>query len=366
MLFPYMGAYSYLMGLHNRTPDDPGADTGGAYGMRPWDLDQPDRSTGFHGTGTPSFTPDPAVKRQALGAGLTAFGGSLLEAAGRGDWAGGLGRGAQAFSQAYGGTMDQERQHAAQEAQLKREQAADEREAQAAEDRHLAAQQGYDQSGTKFGAWTQEQKDAAEARTAKAAAAQHMVVNIQGLAAKSPNDAKLQAMAERAAAYDLNDDSDLDKLGTLHEQMTGQAFHGQDEKQKLDEEITRLHEEIRAGVRSDPKVEERQRGRQLDISAGHLALSKEAAQDRGRGVYNIPPGQIYRSIEKKAQTKLQEKIKARSSFRPPTPAERTEMWNQALQEAISETQSQSRAALKYTRDGRLVPDTGDPDFGDVR
>src|ERR1044071_4364387 len=103
MLFPYMSTYAHLLKRNkmstpfdqvevNQQPDQPG--------MKPWTDAMPEQtSTGFHGFGADS-------RKRAIYSGLLGAGLQLLEAAPRGDFGGGLTRGAAAFPEGFASSRE--------------------------------------------------------------------------------------------------------------------------------------------------------------------------------------------------------------------------------------------------------------------
>ncbi len=402
-MFPYTSPYAHLLSLNmGRStvapwddappPDYRDPDSGLTPSPLPWDTGIPqddisndpgsvniasnDGSTtpngsGFGQTRLNGHTND--ARHQALASGLTALGAQLLAAAPRSDWGGGLGKGAAAFSEAYGGTMDASAKEAAQEAEARRKQVVDDRAAQAAQDAHRAALRSDTEGTAKFGQWQTDQQTATADNAAKARAAQDMVTRIQTLAAKNPADQKLQAIAERAGAYNLADQSDLNKLGALHEEMTGQAFHAQDAAQAAGDKITGLKSEIAAGVIANPADAAAARNKALAISQGHLDVAQQRA-DRASSGSSTEAGklpsqmQVYHAIEKKVAAK----IKAYQSgpigaARKPTPAQIQQWTQEATTEAEAEMKTAAGVRNKmyhYTRDGQLVGVTPEDDGSD--
>jgi hypothetical protein len=370
-MFPYMSGYMYMLGLNKapgvtmRSPwdsmqPDVNADGASNYATEPWDLGN--APTTLHGTGSGSpIAIDPNARRHALGAGLTAFGAAMLKhAADRGGLAAGLGEGAEGFSQAFGGEMDKARQEAVQNWQIQHQQTADERAADEARDRHRASDQEYTMNQAKMTSAQQKAEDDAATAAATTAAAHKMVSNIKAVAQANPADPRLQAMASEVDAYDLGDSSDLNKLAALHQQLLGQAFHAQDAKQQTDDLIAGKKAEIQAGVVTNPADEAGFRKRQLDIEQQRLTIAQQRAAV-GRGVTNIPPSKIYASIQKKVDAKMRaaEQAYRQKSFRPPTPALKEQWRQQAMKEATDEVQGQAQTALRFTKDGRFIPQPAD-------
>lgn len=370
-MFPYLSGMMYLLGMNqspgsnvtmrspwDQTLDNPdGTDSADNYAMQPWKLPSSTSSTVFHGTGSGSpITIDPNARRHALGAGLTALGSSLLANSATGNWARGLGEGAQGFSQAFGGEMDKARAEAVQNWQIQHQQTADERAADEARDRHRASDQEYTINEAKLSSAQQKAKDDAESAAATSAAARKMVSNIKAVAQANPADPKLQAMASEVDAFDLGDSSDLNKLAVLHQQLLGQAFHAQDTKQATDDLIAGKKAEIGAGVASNPVTQEADRQRELAISAGHLKVAQDALAQRGRtGSSEMSDKDYEKLLQRKITEKVATKVKAWKSLRPPTPYDMKKMRDDAAVEAAAE----------ITAGKDALDDIGLPDFSDV-
>lgn len=377
-MFPYTSPYAHLLSLHmDRSTvapwDDPPPDPNQAP-SQPWDIGNGlgipdsdisndsgsmnvasnDGSTAPNGSG---FGQGPTrlnghtndARHQALASGLTALGAQLLAAAPRGDWGGGLGKGTAAFSEAYGGTMDASAKEAAAEAEARRKQVVDDRAALAAQDAHRAAVRSDTEGTAKFGQWQMDQQTVTADSAAKAQAAKDMVGRIQALAAKNPADQKLQAIAERAGAYNLADQSDLNKLGALHEEMTGQAFHAQDAAQATGDKITGLQSEIKAGVIANPVDAAAARQKALAISQGHLDVARQRASeaaDRGTAKTDGKPMtdlQLYHAIEKKVAAKARAySLTPAGSLRKPIPFQ----VNKWTEEATAEAEAEMKQAKK--------------------
>lgn len=382
MLFPYTSSYLYLMRRNNgqRMPGENAADDsvtgtmGSGYSRRgsnytPWGRIDPDRGYGDGDTdidvnnnyGMKPWNPEAESdsefrgygssgngRRRALGAGLTALGASLLEGAGRGDYAGSLARGAAGFTQAFGSEMENSRREEAQAYQMKQQQATEQRAIREEQDRRDKAKRDAEIDDAKFAAWQEDRNRASTTRERKAAAATQLVARVQDLAAKNPNDAKLQAMASRISAYNLDDDSDLDKLANLHEQMTGEAFRDSDAEWERKKEIEDARAEISAGVRSDPRLDDQRANRQLEISQAHLNLARQRAAE-GPRTKAPTPIQVYNLVEKKVSAKAEE-YTART-FRKPSP----EMMQKWRDEAAMETElGLQQSNYYFDENGQLI------------
>lgn len=361
MFFPYMSSYSYLFGNRpqQRTPWDeiPGAGYGGTFGTKPWDTDtEPDDNAApdsFHGFGSGTG------RRRALGSGLMALGTSLLESAPRGDLAGGLARGAAGFTEAVGAERERQRRDEIVEREERRRQAEEARAEEQERDRDRAAELANEQGTAELAAWREQQDRGKQARLTTGKSAEQMVTEINELAARNPNDAKLQVMAKRAAGYALGEDSDLNKLADLHEQMTGQAFRQEDFDWKVGAERSATKADIAVGVRADPAAAERRANEELAISRGHLGIARERSNQEKEGLTDL---QAYDRLEKKVKEKIDRRVQMQRDNvgREPTPAQMKEWRDQALKEAMAEMEQRVNQVYHFTRDGRFVPGGGVP------
>lgn len=375
MGYPFFSAMPYLMRA-GRAGMTPGDDPGGLDSVAPRSTSMPpmsaftdvstDPGPGFHGTG-PGFGPtvDADTRHRAVAAGISALGASLLDNSATGNWTKGLGQGIQGFQEAYGGTIDmaQKRQLAQQEAQRKDE--LDRREALAAADTHQSSVLHNKIDSGKYDQSVQEAADTEKAAAAKASAAKIMVANIQTLAQRSPQDAKLQAIAQTAAAYNLDDQSDLNKLVDLHGQMVGQAFHAQDAKQKTDDLIAGRTAEIKAHVLTDPADDMAIKKQMAGIAQGHLDVSRQrltVAKEKGvAGTGGLTVAQVERQIQSRAAKIFDANMKRRnlnSNFRA-KPLEIKQMQDQARQQAQQEVQGVADTILHYSN-GKLYKPAPDP------
>ncbi len=178
----------------------------------------------------PILGDDPTALRRARSQGLVALGASLLDSSKDGDWAGGLARGVLGFQQAKNAELERERARAAAHNDELRRQAADLRaehgEDRADQDLVLRRQTTEADLATnqvKLKAFQDEQDRGRRVRQATGKSADQMVAEINSLAASNPADDTLQRMAKRAAGYALGEDSDLNKLASLHDDMTQRA-----------------------------------------------------------------------------------------------------------------------------------------------
>lgn len=358
-MFPYMSPYMYLFNRYGY-----GMGSQNQYGMQPWDIDSGPggRDSEFRGfgssagagTGTGTQSTDPVTgRRRPPASSWIALGTSLLEAAPRGDWAGGLARGAAGFSEQFERDKEIQRRNAIEAQEERRRQAAERRAEEQERDRNRSADLSFEQGTAELDAFKEQQSRGRTARERTGKSADQMVAEINSLAAANPSDAKLQIMAKRAAGYALGEDSDLNKLADLHEQMTGQAFRQQDLDFETEAGIGRAKKEIAAGVRSDPAADDRRADAGLAISREHLNLSKERSAQDKEGLTDL---QAYDRLEKKVKEKLDRRYKAHmdSYGREPTPAQREQWRKEALVEAMSEMEQRVNQVYNFTRDGRFM------------
>lgn len=376
MLFPFASTYMHLLGLNrpiqsqaqppspwDEVPDSLRTDPAAGAGMYPWESDP-----GFHGTGAESGSlgMDPGARRHSIGAGLTAFGINMLEAAPRGDWAGGLARGAAAFSQASQSDLDRARQNARQRQEDARQAAQDRRAEQAATDQHRQSDQSYERGDVELAAWKYQQARGQHLREATGKSADQMVAEIQGLAAKDPQNEKLQSMAHRAAGYALGDDSDLNKLADLHDQMTNEAYWDRDFARQANAARAAKREDIRAGVAFDPAVSQRQEEERIGISREGVQIREthEARANADTTKDGVSQLQLFKSIQKKVDDKVEALSKQykEDTLRKVVPRELLEEWrSEALAEATQDVQNvrtRAGAVYHFTADGRFVPSGG--------
>lgn len=248
--------------------------------MRPWAVDE-------HGTGHAAdpFAPDRDSRHRALGRGLMAAGIGLLEGAGTGDMTGGIARATAGFSQARDASLDRDRSLALQAVEERRRDAA-ERRMEAAEGRATAQEDDRDRlADVQFDAATEElhtfretQDRGRQLRSATGKSADQMVDEINTLAAANPKDQTLQRMAQRAIGYSLGEDSDLNKLAVLHEQMTARLGRDTDADWERGQGLATAEAQARHGY--GPIAEGSRSDRNLGMEARRLDLYGQEVSDR--------------------------------------------------------------------------------------
>lgn len=343
-------------GMNSPFDDDEYADLYNNYGMRPMTESSGDGmgdgSLGgsFRGYGDD----DRGTRRRTLGAGLSALGVGLLDSAGTGDWTGGLARGMAGFAEATDREKEQARRDRIEREEMERRQQAENRAAEQERDRNESHDIATRRSTSEFDAWQQDRDRDEQRRAQVGKSAQQKATEIESLAAQNPNDAKLQAMAKRVSGYVLGDDSDLDKLDRLYDDVLTRAYQDEDYDRQTKAGIRRTKEEIAAGVAADPKAAERRANEQLAISRGHLDVDRERSQ---REASRPTPLQVYDRLERRVAEKLEAKVTAYRENRGMEPMPGlVEQWRQeAIREARTEFESSMGTVMEYTATGELIP-----------
>lgn len=341
MMFPFMSLYLHMLQLEQDRE---------RRRRHPWDTPPEDDFNGFGSR---------EARRRALGSGLLQFGSQVLGSASTGDFTGGLARGASAFGETLASERERNRVQMMQDREELRRQAAEERANE--QEQREAESHGLDmETGRERLSIAQEERQrTADIRARSGKSAEQMAADIRGLAAAHPDNLKLQVMAQRAAGYAVGDDDDVDKLTDLHDKMTDEAFWQDDFNRETTAGIGRRQAEIDAGVVANPKAAERRADEELEISRGHLAVSRENAgtrrTDRNREMSLL---QSFDRIQEISDQKYDEKIQrhavaARGAA--PTEAQKSEWRREALQEAQAEYRQILQSTYQYTADGQLVP-----------
>lgn len=378
-MFPFMSSYVSLLRNANARRHNPwdevstpgfGGPRAGiddrADATRPWAVSGGyERGTDSSGEGRTDADPGAEFarrdRRRTMGAGLTALGSNLLAAAGTGDWTGGLARGAAAFGQAVGEERDRSERERMIRAQEERQRAQDERLARS-DDRDAQADELARRRGeAELSAWHEQQERGQRVREQTGKSAEQMVAEIESLAQANPNDPKLQVMARRAAGYSLGEESDLNKLADLHEQMTGQAFRPQDTEFEIQSKIDAERRAIEAGVAPNPRDAERRANAELEISRGHLGVARERlTTDKNDQARNLTLLQTYRDMDAKVAKKMHDKLNqyrdTRKQGQPEEPPQQVlDKWRL---DAIAEAQREFGAVLESAQSLTYDPRTG--------
>lgn len=369
MMFPFVSPYLHLMRNSGyRTPwdrmqDDVAGSRNRALGTPSWNVeaDDADDATGSrpNGLGSDAFGGfgSREERRRALGSGLVSFGTNLLASAGSGDLAGGLARGASAFTETFGA----ERENSRRTQMAEREEARRDEEAERARNQDVRAAESHslnlEAGREQLDDAKERRRIAAEIRTRTGKNASQMEADIQALAAQFPDNQKLQTMARRAAGYAVGDEDDVDKLTKLHDDMTNEAFWRQDYDREAGARRENLKADIGAGVASDPAAAERRANEELAISRGHLGVARERlTQDKSSTVKQMSLLQSFDRIQEIAEDKYYNKkvIFDEKMQRQPNPEEDAKLKAEALAEAQAEFRSLINSSYQFTADGRLI------------
>lgn len=372
MMFPFVSPYLHLMRNSGyRTPwdsvqDDVAGSRNRAFGTPSWNVDADDADDADGGNGgRPSGLGNNAFggfgsreeRRRALGSGLVSFGTNLLASAGTGDLAGGLARGASAFTETFGAERENSRRtQMAEREEARRDEEAERarnQDTRAAESHSLNLEAGREQLDDA----RERRRIAADIRARSGKSAEQMAADIQGLAAQFPDNPKLQTMAKRASGYAVGDEDDVDKLTNLHEQMTSEAFWRQDYDREAGARRENLRSDITAGVASDPAAAERRANEELAISRGHLGVARERlTQDKDDRIKQMSLLQSFDRIQEIADQKIQAKREAHDEAGglPVTPELEARWRAEALREAQAEFRGLLNSSYQFTADGRLI------------
>lgn len=370
MMFPFVSPYLHLMRNNGfRTPwdrmqDDVAGFRNRAMGTPSWNVqaDDADDASGSRpdGLGNDAFGGfgSRSERRRALGSGLVSFGANVLASAGSGDLAGGLARGASAFTETFGAERENSRRAQA----LEREEARRDEEAVRARNQDVRAAESHslnlEADREQLDDAKERRRIAADIRTRTGKNAAQMAADIRGLAAQFPDNKKLQTMAQRAAGYEVGDEDDVDKLTNLHDQMTNEAFWRQDYDREAGARRENLRADIGAGVATDPAAAERRANEELAISRGHLGVARErSTQDKDDRVKQMSLLQSFDRIQEIADQKIQAKREAhdeRTNGRPITPELEARWRAEALREAQAEFRGLLNSSYQFTADGRLI------------
>lgn len=273
-LYPYMsrrygqtpgisGQPSYFDQMSSAGPASPGAD------------DDNDREPWWRTLGVPKQYAgqdvDPEDGRSARAAGLGALGQSLLAGASSGDYGGAIARGFQGFTEARTGALERTRRADFEEAEEARRQEEARRAAAQEADRDRQADQNFDRGALEMTAYKEAQERGRNLRAATGKSAEQMVAEIQATAASNPDDETLQRMAKRAVGYSLGEDSDLNSLAKLHDDMTQRAGRDADVDWKTQQEIEATKKRVEAGVEEDPLAAGRRAERSIRIQEAYAA-----------------------------------------------------------------------------------------------
>lgn len=352
MIFPFMTPYLHMMRRNKISPwgtdDQPGQQYGtdsDPFGQRPWSLDRSDGNDP-----NDRAYDDKLSRRRGIYSGLTALGASLLEAAPKGDFMGGIARGAAGFADAYASTRQRDRQIALEDAAERRRAAAEQREIEQERDRNESHDINVAQSRDQHGAWKEDRDRDTAKRQSTAKSAEQMVAEIESLASRNPNDPKLQDMARRARGYAQGEFSDVERLTTLHEDLVGQAYRDEDVDWKTGAEIRSKKAAIDAGVENDPKADDARAARALALDEQRLGLERQRLDQRRQG--NVTSVQRFDRVERLKKDKLKMKVDAaREEGRVVLPGTLLKWEAEARREAEAEVDA---SLYNFDADGTLL------------
>lgn len=264
----------------------------------------------------PILGDNPNAIRRARSQGLVALGASLLDSSKDGDWAGGLARGVLGFQQAKNAELERERLRAAAHNDELRRQAADLRAEHGEEraDQELVLRQrsidaDLEANRVKLRAFQDEQDRGNRLRQATGKSAEQMVSEINSLAASNPADDTLQRMAKRAAGYALGEDSDLNKLASLHDEMTQRAGREGDLRFSINAGLQKA--EVEAGHGYGPIAEGRRAEAGLALERRRTELYGGQADKQMDRDPNVKPATWYDDVSKEVNDLIAPAIKQR-------------------------------------------------------
>lgn len=220
--------------------------------------------------------------------GLTAAGLSLLANAGRGDIAGSLAQALAAYQSGKRGSEDEQRTDFERRRQDEREseaasraRAAEQRDVIRDEDAHRMSVRSGDEADARLAAFKEEQERGRQLRAATGKSAAVMIDDINAIAGQHPEDQVLAAMAKRAVGYGLGDESDINKLASLHADATARANRSGEEHHSIDVQIQEARAQAGAGY--GPIVESRRAGERLAIEREDVANRHAGRSVTGNG-----------------------------------------------------------------------------------
>jgi hypothetical protein len=257
---------------------------------------------------------DVAQKTRARG--LGALGMSLLEGAASNDYSGSIARGMAGMRESMDSDLEQNRRMGMERTEEQRRAAAEARAtAQEADRSRLApvqleaAQTGLEAGKLELDTYRERQQQGRDLRAKTGKNAEQMVAEINALAAANPDDEKLQAMAKRATGYSLGDDSDLNSLAKLHDDMTSQAFRDEDVKWKTEAEITAEKERAAAGYGEIPASRRAEESLDLDrLRTSYYGRQTDKQFDRDP---NVKPATWYDDVNKEIDALIKPTLEAR-------------------------------------------------------
>lgn len=249
------------------------------------------------------------VAHQARARGLGALGQALLRGSSTGDWGGALAEGFAGFSEARDSTLERNRVMGMQRSEEERQKAAEAR-AQAQEaDRSRIAPVQQQAAEAELENYREKQQQGRELRARTGKSADQMVAEINSLAAANPDDETLQRMAKRAAGYALGEDSDLNSLAKLHDDMTTRAGRDDDAAWKTKTEIGIAQEQGKHGYGTIAEGSRAERGLSLEAERNQFYGRQTDKQfDRDP---NVKPASWYDDVNKEIDALVKPTLEGR-------------------------------------------------------
>lgn len=249
------------------------------------------------------------VAHQARARGLGALGQALLKGSSSGDWGGSLAEGFAGMSEARDSVLERNRVMGMQRSEEERQKAAEAR-AQAQEaDRSRMAPIQQQSAEAELENYREKQQQGRELRAKTGKSADQMVTEINSLAAANPEDETLQRMAKRAAGYALGEDSDLNSLAKLHNDMTVRAGREEDEQWQTKADIAKAEEQGKHGF--GPVAEGRRAERGLALEAERNAYYGRQTDKQFDRDPNVKPATWADDVTKEINALIAPKIEGR-------------------------------------------------------
>lgn len=228
-------------------------------------------------TAVPEFDMEQA-RRDARREGLGALGISLLRGAPTGDFAGSLAEGLAGMAETRNRLMQEAEQRARLSRAERRQELEDARQGRESQERILSTQQGREIAGETFerqqALWGRDD----QRRAASGRAAEETVAGIAAVVgADSPEARRAKALAE------LGEDTDLDRLDKLYEDVIARDRFPEDAERKAQAEIDAIRAKVKAGVEEDPLAAGRRAEEALAIQRRQSELYGRSLETRGGG-----------------------------------------------------------------------------------
>lgn len=248
------------------------------------------------------------VAHQARARGLGALGQALLKGSSSNDWGGALAEGFAGMSEARDSVLERNRVMGMQRSEEERQKAAEAR-AQAQEaDRSRMAPIQQQSAEAELENYREKQQQGRDLRAKTGKSADQMVAEINSLAAANPEDETLQRMAKRAAGYALGEDSDLNSLAKLHNDMTVRAGRDEDEQWQTKTDIAKAEEQGKHGF--GPIAEGSRAERGLDLEAERSRLYAQQVGKQGDG-QDVKPAGWYDRVNREINSRMDQWLAGR-------------------------------------------------------